>query len=145
MDGLTKNISFSMGNTTMDRQGIPLEHMKVSELLDLKHKIEGYLPALALKDVNLETELLQQFAVLKELQSDTLQDLEAMPNQKAQVAGQIANILKQLVELQSSLSREEEFKRMEQALLEAVTIMPDDAKDKFFAEYTVLARNSGVK
>jgi len=123
----------------------PLSHMSVAELLDLKQKIDGYLPAGGLKDINLERELLQQFAVLKELQASVIQDGETPANQKAQVAGQLAAILRQIVDLQIKLSREEEFKMMETCLVEAVSLLPEDGRKVFFEEYAVLARRSGLQ
>ena len=152
MDGLIKNISFAQ-QTKHDAwddlsQGVDtsqFKHMNLSTLIDLKRRIDSYLPAMALKDVNLEEELLTQFALVKDLQSITMSDMDIPANQKAQVAGQVAAVLKQLVEMQMSLSREEEFKKMEQALLEAVGLLSEDAKAKFFDEYELLARKSGVR
>ena len=152
MDGLIKNISFTQ-QPKPDAwddwsQGVDtsqFKHMNQAALIDLKRRIDSYLPAMALKDVNLEEELLTQFALVKDLQSVTMSDMDIPANQKAQVAGQVAAVLKQLVEMQMSLSREEEFKKMEQALLEAVGLLPDDAKAKFFDEYELLARKSGVR
>lgn len=136
MDGLTKNVNF----TTMERQGVPLQHMSVVELLDLKHKIEGYLPALSLKDVNLEAELLQQFALVKELQAGAINDDMIPANQKAQVAGQVASTLQQLVKMQTDYYNAERFKSVENIMISALKKLPLDAANEFLKEYENLGQ-----
>jgi hypothetical protein len=136
MDGLTKNVNF----TTMEKQGVPLQHMSVVELLELKHQIDGYLPALSLKDVNLEAELLQQFALVKDLQTGVLTDDMIPANQKAQVAGQVASTLQQLVKMQTDYYNAERFKSVENIMISALKKLPLDAANEFLKEYENLGQ-----
>ena len=142
MDGLIKNISFTQqpkpgawDDLSQRVDTSQFKHMNLSTLIDLKRQIDGYLPAMALKDVNLEEELLTQFALVKDLQSITMSDMDIPANQKAQVAGQVAAVLKQLVEVQAVHFNAERFKRVENIMIAALKKLPLNVAQEFIQEY----------
>jgi hypothetical protein len=125
-------------------RGNPLEGYDLDGLLRLRQEIDGMLPARALKDLNLEEELVVQFLAVKSLQTSVLTDEMTPANQKAQVAGQVASTLQQLVKMQTDLRKDEQLKRMETALMSALGLLPLEARELFFEEYELLAKKSGA-
>ena len=124
--------------------GFDLEDMTRPQLEFLHSEIGKLLPRRTLSAINLEDELLSQFSKIKQLQDDTMSDDEIPPNQRAQVAGQVAATLQQLIKMQVDLQRDEQMKKMEAALLEALNYLTDEARDVFFAEYSQLAEKTGA-
>ena len=100
---------------------IDLSHYDEAELLSLKTRLAARLP-LTLASVNLEEELLTQLMSAKSLLADSS---DAPANQKAQVSNSITTILKQLTDLQTSLTTTETIKRMERILLATLKEFPD--------------------
>ena len=100
---------------------INLDNYDEAELLSLKTRVSALLP-LTLASVNLEEELLTQLTSAKSLLADSY---DAPANQKAQVSNSITTILKQLTDLQTSLTTTETIKRMERILLAVLKEFPD--------------------
>lgn len=121
-----------------------LEHMDVGELLALRAGIDGRLPAISLKGLNLEEELVRQFLQVKALQTQVMNNDEIPANQLAQVAGQVSSILQVLVKMQIDVGRDEQMKRIEDALLEAVRTLPDKERVAFFDRYEKIAESNGA-
>ena len=129
------------GDTPKD----PLSSLTPSELRRLRSEVDKLLPqSEGLNDLNLETELVDQYNLVKQLQSTAINDDDIPLNQRSQLAGQVASTLAQLVKMQVDLKRDERLKKIEALLLEAITTLPDDVRDKFFAEYEDMAKVKGV-
>ena len=112
--------------------------MPVDALLELRAKIDEHLPATALKDMNLETELVVQFQTVKALQSRVLEDDETPANQQAQVANSCASTLQQLAKMQGEQYTAERFKQIENLLVRLLNSWPDDMTKDFFRQYEAL-------
>lgn len=123
----TGNISFSGANS--------LAHFSEDELLLMRSKIDALLPARRLKDVNLEVELVRQLAAVHRLQAEVLADDSTPANQKAQCAGQVANVLSVLSKLQVEVYSSERLKKVEAVMVETINLMPNKTQAFFFAEY----------
>ena len=124
--------------------GLDLDAMTHDELRELRDEIDRRLPEDSLDSLNLEKELVGQYRRVKRLQDDVIMDDEIPPNQRSQVAGQVASTLKQLVDMQVDLKQGEQMKRMEAAFLDAIEDVDEDVKAKFFANYDVIATNKGA-
>ena len=108
------------------------------ELLFLKERISALLPD-SLASVNLEEELLAQLRSSKALLADSI---DAPANQRAQVGNSITTILKQLVDLQTSLTTTETIKRIERTLLETLKGFPE-LQENFLKKYEDALQNAG--
>ena len=124
--------------------GFDLDTMSVEQLRELRDEIDRRLPEDSLDSLNLEKELVGQYRRVKRLQDDVIMDDEIPPNQRSQVAGQVASTLKQLVDMQVDLKQGEQMKRMEAAFLDAIEDVDEDVKVKFFANYDVIAARKGA-
>ena len=127
-----------------EKDELDLDAMSVDELRALRDEIDRRLPEDSLDTLNLEKELVGQYRSVKRLQDDVIMDDEIPPNQRSQVAGQVASTLQQLVKLQVDLKQGEQMKRMESAFLDAIEDLEESAKAKFFATYDVIATNKGA-
>jgi len=78
------------------KQAQALESMSLQSLLELRARIDEALPATALKDLDLEQELVIQYQTLKALQKRVLDDDEVPANQRAQVANSVGATLQNL-------------------------------------------------
>lgn len=121
-----------------ERSGIPLESLSTADLLELRSQITDLLPAAALKDMNLEQELVLQFMTLKSMQADVLTDKNVPANQRAQVANAVGATLQNLAKMQSELYTHERFKRLEVLLIGVLNSWPTEMTKKFFDEYEQL-------
>mgnify|MGYP003605774980 CR=1 FL=1 len=109
--------------------------LTIAELLTMKAEIEAYLPSTSIMDLNLEGELLMQYAQTKELLNLVIGD-EAVPaNQKSQIINSCSAILSNLTKSQTELYNGERIKIMEQCLINALKSLPDDVSDRFFEAY----------
>lgn len=114
---------------------INLEHYSLSDLLALRASIERRLPAKALRDMNLERELILQHQASLELQNEVLRDDETPANQKSQVANATAAVLQQLIKLQETVYTTERLKSIENKLIEALNQLPKETQEAFFEIY----------
>jgi len=90
---------------------------------------------MSLKDVNMERELMLQFYALKNLQKDVLADDQTPRNQQAQVANATGAVLSKVADLQLSVYDSERFKAIENALIRALRLLPEEAVASFLDEY----------
>jgi hypothetical protein len=104
---------------------------------------EGFEPR-RLDQINLEEQLVAQYHRVLRLQEDVMYDDATPANQKAQVSGQVASTLQQLIRMQEDLQRSEAFKLMESVLADAIKTLPVEAKEAFFEEYERLAAKAGL-
>jgi hypothetical protein len=133
---------FKVSGTTLATKST--DEMTVADLLTLRGEIDRALPAVALRDLNLETELVLQFMHVKELQAQVMESDGVPANQLAQVASQVTSTLQALVKMQTDVGRDEQLKRIEDALLEAVSTLPDDEREEFFNRYEKIAARKGA-
>lgn len=115
-----------------------LESWPVADLLALREEIDRLVPSAALKDINLEAELVSQYAKIKTLQSDVMADQDTPVNQKAQVANSCAATLGQLTKMQSDFYTSERFKSIEGILIKYLKTLPESMVLEFFNEYEAL-------
>lgn len=137
-------VQAAMAGTAPEKEGFDLDTMSVEELRELRDEIDRRLPEDSLDSLNLEKELVGQYRKVKRLQDDVLMDDEIPPNQRSQVAGQVASTLKQLVDMQVDLKREQTLKLMESVLVDMIKSMPEDFKTNFFTEYKQRASKAGL-
>ena len=127
-----------------EKEGFDLDTMSVEELRELRDEIDRRLPEDSLDSLNLEKELVGQYRLVQRLQADVITNDDFAPNQRSQVAGQVASTLQQLVKLQEDLKREQTLKLMESVLVDMIKSMPEDFKTNFFAEYKQRASKAGL-
>lgn len=113
----------------------------VAELIQFRDEINAHLPPTELSELNLEQEVLLQFHVMRELQSDVLAEKDLPANQRAAVANSVASILRTLADRQSELYTSERFKDIENLLIRTLTLFPEDVASKFLTEYERIIRN----
>jgi len=121
---------------------VDLGSLTLEQLSKLRDEINELLPDTGRMD--LHKELATQYRIIKNYQSDVLQDTETPANQVAQVMNATVSALGQLIKMQESLERVEAFKAMESCLIEAVGLLPDDAKARFLDEYEEMAQTKGL-
>lgn len=127
-----------------EHQAPSLDLMNERELRDLLDEVIKRLPSDALKDLNLEEELVSQYRKTKDLMDEVLGDMDTPANQKAQVCNAVVSTLGQLVKLQEDLRKEQTLKIMESCLVEAIKTLPEPVKNEFFAEYERMATKAGL-
>lgn len=112
-----------------------LANLPVEELLKLRADIDKLLPATAMKDLDLEKELVIQFQVAKALQTETLASKTEEANRKAQVANTTASILQQLIKMQAEFHTAERLKNIESRLIRCLEKVPEQYLLEFFEWY----------
>ena len=118
------------------------EMIALKDLLDAQEMEENRMHSLG--DINLEHELMSQYAKVKKLQTDVLIDDSVPANQRAQVANAVASTLQQLIKMQVDLDRESKLKLMEGCLIESIKTLPEETKVTFFEEYERRAKHAGL-
>ena len=131
-------VQAAMAGTAPEKEGFDLDTMSVEELRELRDEIDRRLPEDKLSQMDLTQELLSQYRLVQRLQSDVLGDDEVPANQRAQVAGQVASTLQQLVKMQSEFHNSERFRAIENLLIKSIKLMSRDAAEAFIAEYEKL-------
>ena len=109
--------------------------MTPDQLLALRSDVYRLLPVKLLKDVNLQQELVLQLLTIQSLQNTTMQDDEVPANQKAQVAGHVANSLAILGKLQVEVYSSERLKKIEAVLIEVIRTLPMEQQEVFLKAY----------
>ena len=118
--------------------GFDLDTMTHDELRELRDEIDRRLPEEKLSQMDLTQELLSQYRLVQRLQTDVLDNEEVPANQRAQVAGQVASTLQQLVKMQTEFQNAERFRAIENLLIKSIKLMPRDAAEAFITEYEKL-------
>ena len=131
-------VQAAMAGTAPEKEGFDLDTMSVEELRELRDEIDRRLPEEKLSQMDLTQELLSQYRLVQRLQSDVLGDDDIPANQRAQVAGQVASTLQQLVKMQTEFQNAERFRAIENLLIKSIKLMPRDAAEAFIAEYEKL-------
>lgn len=107
-----------------------------AELRKLKADIDRLLPeSETLSDMDMPRELVAQFKRVKDLQDSVIDDDETPANQKAQVAGQVASTLQQLVKMQTDFYTSERFRSIENLMIDFMKSLPLDQARMFIKKY----------
>jgi hypothetical protein len=112
--------------------------LPVETLLQYRDEITAHLPALALKDIDLESELLAQFHSLRVLQTQVLND-DAVPlNQRAQLANSVGATLDRLIDAQEKVFTQERMKSIENLLIRHIKLLPEATAEEFLKSYEAI-------
>ena len=133
-DKLAQVQAAMLGEVAPD-DGFDLDTMSVEELRELRDEIDRRLPEDKLSQMDLTQELLSQYRLVQRLQNSVLMDASIAPNQRSQVAGQVASTLQQLVKMQTEFHNAERFRAIENLLIKSIKLMPLDAAEAFISEY----------
>lgn len=114
---------------------VDLTDWPVEDLLELRTLIDQKLPARALKDMNVEMEMVLQFMALQALQTRVINDDDVPANQQAQVANSLSASISTLAKLQNEVYTSERIKRIEGILVDTINTLPDEQRDQFLDEY----------
>lgn len=117
-----------------------LDHLSVEELLLVRAEIDQRLPAVKLRDLDLETEAVVQYQRAKLMQEEILKEreegAEAVPaNQKAQIINSVAALLQQLNKVQDEKYTAERLKQIESTLVRVLNKWPPEMTNEFFEQY----------
>lgn len=113
---------------------LQFDQLDIANLLELRAKIDAALPALALKDMNLEEELVIQFLTAKTLQT-TVVSSDEEANKKAQTVNTCASALQALIKMQTEFHTAERLKAIEARLIKALDKVPKKYLEEFFEWY----------
>jgi len=126
---------------TPTAENIVLEGMAVADLLSLRARVDALLPARALKDLDIESELVLQLAAAQQLQNEVLQSDEVPANQQAQVLNSVSSVIGQIVKMQQDLYTTERLKKVERVLIDVLQTLPQETVAEFMNAYeTALSR-----
>lgn len=123
----------------------PYSGMSVSELLEQRAAIDALLPARSLAEVDIEEEVLLQFARTKALYDAISSDKEVPANQRAQVANSCTAILDQLIKMQARIYGAERIKAIESALIRTLRAFDEAVQARFFELYERALEASAVQ
>ena len=109
--------------------------MPVDYILQCYDQIREHLPPLALKDMNLEEEMLLQLHNVRALQTLVLNDEDIALNQRVAAAKIVTDSLNKLAELQDRVYTSERFKAVENILIRHLMRLPEDTATAFLTDY----------
>lgn len=115
-----------------------LAEMDEGQLRALRAELDTLIPERSLSGMNLEDELVWQFAAIKQLQDRVMVDDATPANQKAQVANAVAGTLQNLIKMQTDYHTAERFKAIEGLMVRAMKRLPLEAAQAFLDEYEAL-------
>lgn len=116
-------------------QRVDLTGMSEVELLELRKAVEQALPTRALRDLNLEREMVFQLLLTQNLQTEAMSDDNTSPSQRAQIATSVANALLALGKMQVEVYSSERLKRVEAILIEVLKTLPEESQAAFMNAY----------
>ncbi len=144
---IDSNKTKDIGSPTMAPSQFKWHALPMETLLRYKLEIEAHLPPTKLKDVNVESELVNQLRIAQMLQAKVidLDDTEIPLNQIVQAVNSVSGAIEKLAKLQIELANAENLKKMEMAFIRAVKDLPDEAVEDFFKRYETLTGELGVE
>lgn len=110
----------------------------VAELVRFRDEITKKLPPLALKDLDLEEQVLLQYHLMRELMGNVMSEEGVPANQRSQVANGVGAVLKTLADKQTDLYTSERFKDIENLLIRTLSKLPEELAANFLADYEKL-------
>lgn len=117
------------------RSPVLWEHMTEAERLAHYQDLREFLPAIALKDMDVEQELMLQYQTLKAAQREALDDPETTTSAKASISNSVSSTLAKVASLQIEIYSSERFKNIEMALIRLLGKLPEDQAREFLEEY----------
>lgn len=125
---------------TVTSATIPWNSMAVEDLLAYREQVLSALKTkipLSVTEMDVETELLIQLQVVRQLQSDVIEaNDETVPlNQKVALINSVTDTLARIVTLQEKIYNSERFKTIEMALIRVMDKLPEQASKEFLEEY----------
>ena len=144
---IDSNKTKDIGSPTMAPSQFKWHALPMETLLRYKLEIEAHLPPTKLKDVNVESELVNQLRIAQMLQAKVidLDDTEIPLNQIVQAVNSVSGVIEKLAKLQIDLAETENLKKMEAAFIKAVQGLPTEAVEAFFSRYDRAADELGVQ
>ena len=138
--------NFGRGEETSSTPTFRWSALPLETLLRYKLEIEACLPPTKLKDVDVESELVNQLRTAQRLQAKVLDlDEASIPlNQVVQAVNSVSGVIEKLAKLQIDLAEAENLKKMEAALIKAVHGLPTEVVEAFFSRYDREADQIGV-
>lgn len=130
--------------TAAPETDVSLDGLDLNGLLELRGRIDARLPPRSLAELDLEEEVLLQFARTKQLYDDVVIDKGTPANQKAQVANSCSAILAQLVKMQETIYSAERMKAIEGAVIRTLRAFPEDLQKRFFETYERALESLGL-
>lgn len=119
--------------------------MSVAELTRHMTELRACLPPTALVDINVEEELLLQYAVMREFQTEVITDTKTAANQRSQVGSAVSKLILDIADRQKEVYSSERVKRLETALIRTCRDhMPEEACAQFLTAYARMAREMGA-
>jgi hypothetical protein len=139
--------NFGRGEETSSTPTFSWSALPLETLLRYKLEIEACLPPTKLKDVDVESELVNQLRTAQRLQAKVLDyDEASIPlNQVVQAVNSVSAVIEKLAKLQIDLAETENLKKMEAAFIKAVQGLPTEAVEAFFSRYDRAADELGVQ
>lgn len=119
-----------------------LENYSEADLYRLRAEIDAMLPTM--RDLNLEDEVTELYRQAKSLYQRTVDSDDTPANQTAQTLNACSAALQNLVKMRIDLKRDEQLRRMETALLESLTLLPEEARERYLKEYEAIATRHGA-
>jgi hypothetical protein len=104
-------------------------------LIKCYDEIRKHLPATSLKQMNLEEEIMLQLHNVRALQTD-VQDDDLIPlNQRVAAMKSVTDSLNRLAELQDKIYSSERFKSVENMMIRALMLLPEETARHFLDQY----------
>ena len=91
-----------------------------------------------LSDMDMPSELIEQFRKVKDLQESVIEDDDIPANQRAQVAGAVAATLQQLIKMQTEFYTSERFRSIENLMIAYMKGLPLEQAEEFLTAYEAL-------
>ena len=123
---------------TPQKREFDLKGYSPTELRNLRREIDTMLPRESLSDLDIPRELLTQYRAVLDLQTDVINDDDIPPNQRSQVAGQVASVLQQITKMQGEFYTAERFRSIENLMIKHMRKLPLEQAREFLKEYEEL-------
>lgn len=114
----------------------------VAELIRFQDEIQKHLPAMTLESFDMEKNMLRQYHLMTEFQSEVMKDMLTPANQKAQLVNAISSLLRTLADMQVALYSAERFKDVENLMIKILSTLPEKEAEAFLENYERLQRAS---
>lgn len=130
-----KNVMKPGANAGSEPRIDPISLLSEPELIDLRARVDSYLPVKLLREMSLEEEMVLQYRAVRGLQAAVLADKDIEPNKQAQVVNSCASALDNLVKMQERYHHAERLKQIETHLIEVLNTFPPELTRTFFERY----------